>query len=69
MSTDDSRDGYDDVVVPVRRIYGASGAGPIEVSAADGMVHVRLGEQGAYLDRRAAEYLVRAIGEALELAS
>jgi hypothetical protein len=63
----DSSDRYRNVVEPVRRIYGQSGAGPIEVGTAEGMVHVGLGDAGAYLDRRQAQLLVRAIGDALEL--
>jgi hypothetical protein len=66
MQYEHSSDNYKDVVEPVRRIYGAYGAGPIEVGAVDGMVHIALGEQGAYLDRRQAGLVVRAITDALD---
>jgi hypothetical protein len=68
MQYEDCSGGYKEVVEPVRSIWGQSGAGPIEIGGADGMVHVALGDQGAYLDRRQAQLLVRAITEALEMA-
>ena len=42
-------------------IYGLSQAGPIEISAVDGNVHVALGDQGVYLDRPGADHLIRAL--------
>jgi hypothetical protein len=47
-------------------VWGQHRAGPIEVAAVDGHVHVTLGEQGVYLDRRGADDLIHAIFEAME---
>jgi hypothetical protein len=47
-------------------VFGLHRAGPIEVSAVDGSVHLAIGEQGIDLDRRGTDDLIHALAESLE---